>query len=399
MKPISTLAEGVAPSATLAVDSLAKQMKADGKPVIGFGTGEPDFDTPQNIKDAAVAAIAAGKTKYTAASGIAELKKAVCARLREDCGPGYAPAEIVIASGAKHSFYAALRALLNPGDEAVIPAPYWVTYPEAVKMCGAVPVIVAADESAGFKITAAQLEAAVTPKTKLFIINNPSNPTGMLYSEAELRALADVCVRHDLYIVADEIYYKLVYSGKFTSIASLGADIKERTVLINGVSKSYAMTGWRIGYSASSASLARVMENYLSHSTSAPSTVSQWAAVEALAGDQTSVEAMRLEFVRRREYIVRRVNEIPDLSCITPDGAFYVMINVSRLFGRTTGGAAIANADDFALALLERKLVALVSCESFGAPGFVRMTYAAGMDDIAEGLDRIAEFVAGDAQG
>ncbi|MDR0839674.1 MAG: pyridoxal phosphate-dependent aminotransferase, partial [Oscillospiraceae bacterium] len=257
MKEISHVAAAVQASTTLAVDALARQMKAEGLDVIGFGTGEPDFDTPDNIKDAAIRAIREGKTKYTAASGIAELKEAAAAWLYSDTGVAYEPSQIVVASGAKHSVFAALMALVNPGDEVIVPAPYWVTYTEAVKMAGGVPVDVRAEESAGFKITAAQLEAAVTPKTKLVIINNPSNPTGMLYGREELRALTDVCVKHDLYIIADEIYFSLVYDGReFVSVASLGDEVKERTIIINGVSKSYAMTGWRIGFSASNSQLA-----------------------------------------------------------------------------------------------------------------------------------------------
>ncbi|MDR3210057.1 MAG: pyridoxal phosphate-dependent aminotransferase [Oscillospiraceae bacterium] len=394
MKEISRIASAVQASTTLAVDSLAKRMKADGLDVVGFGTGEPDFDTPDNIKDAGVRAIREGRTKYTPAAGILALKKAAAERLNADCGVQYAPEEIVVASGAKHSFFAALMSLVNPGDEVIVPAPYWVTYTEAVKMAGGVPVVIHARETDRFKISAAQLEAAVTPRTKLFVLNNPSNPTGMLYGREELRALADVCVRHDLYIIADEIYYRLVYDGReFVSVASLGEDVRARTILINGVSKSYAMTGWRIGYTASSARLAEVMGNYLSHSTAAPSTISQLAAVEALAGSQESVEAMRREFERRRDYLVARVNTVPGVSCLKPDGAFYVMINLEAQLGRTLGGRLIRDADDFAIAFLETGLVALVSCAGFGDPNYVRMTYAASMDNIREGMDRLEAFV------
>jgi aspartate aminotransferase len=395
LKEISRIAAGVQASTTLAVDSLAKQMKADGLDIVGFGTGEPDFNTPDNIRAAAIAAINAGKTKYTPASGIAELKKAAADRLYADLGIKYEPSQIVVASGAKHSFFAALMCLVNPGDEVIVPAPYWVTYTEAVKMAGGAPIAVRAEESAGFKITAKQLEAAITPKTKAFVINNPSNPTGMLYDETELRALTDICVKHDLYIIADEIYYKLVYDDKkFVSVASLGDDVKRRTIIINGVSKSYAMTGWRIGFSASEKDLASVMANYLSHSTSAPSTISQLAAVEALTGPQESIEAMRREFERRRNYVIERVNAIPGVSCIRPDGAFYVMINITKQLGRTLGGRVILDADDFALAFLETGLVALVSCTGFGDANFVRMTYAASFENIKEGMDRLERFLA-----
>ena len=396
MKELSKIASQVQASTTLAVDALAKQMKADGLDVVGFGTGEPDFDTPENIKEAAIRAIRAGETKYTPAAGIMPLRKAAARRLKLDCGVDYADSQIVVASGAKHSIFAALMALVNPGDEVIVPSPYWVTYTEAVKMVGGVPVVVSADEAAGFKITAAQLDAAVTPKTKLFILNNPSNPTGMLYNKDELVSMCGVCVKHDLYILSDEIYYGLVYDNKaFTSVATLGDAVKDRTILINGVSKSYAMTGWRIGFSASNQKIATVMSNYLSHSTSAPSTISQYAALEALTGPQETIEAMRGVFQERRDYIVRRVGAMDGVSCLNPEGAFYIMLNISRLRGKTMGGRLIKDADDFALAFLEKGLVAAVSCVGFGAPDFVRFTYAASMENIKEGMDRLEIFLKG----
>ena len=394
MKELSRVASQVQASTTLAVDALAKQMKAEGHDVIGFGTGEPDFDTPDNIKEAAIKAIRDGKTKYTPASGLPELKKAVAARLLADTGVAYDASQIVVNSGAKHVVFAALMALLNPGDEAIVPAPYWVTYTESVQMAGGVPVCIRAEERAGFKITAEQLEAAITSKTKLVIINNPSNPTGMLYTKADLEKIAAVCVKHDIYIIADEIYYKLIYGdNEFVSIASLGEDVKERTVIVNGVSKSYAMTGWRIGYSASNAEIAKVMSNYLSHSTHGPATMSQFAAIEALNGPQDTVEEMRKVFEQRRDYLVERVNSISGISCIKPEGAFYVMINISELKGRTLGGRVINDGDDFSLALLEGAKVAIVSCNGFGDPDFVRMTYAASMENIVEGMNRIEKFL------
>ncbi|MBQ4369472.1 MAG: pyridoxal phosphate-dependent aminotransferase, partial [Oscillospiraceae bacterium] len=294
MKSISNIAQGIAPSSTLAVDSLAKEMKKQGIDVITFGTGEPDFDTPENIKQAGIEAIRAGFTKYTAAAGLPELRSAVCQRLKADCGLDYENSEITIASGAKHSVYLALACTVNPGDEVILPAPYWVSYYEIIRMVGGVPVIVTADEKNDFKISAAQLEAAVTDKTKLLILNNPSNPTGMLYTRKELEALAEVCVKNDLYVLSDEIYYRLVYDGReFVSFASLSPEVKERTILINGVSKSYAMTGWRVGYSAANKQLSKVMANFVSHSTGAPATMAQMAAIEALLGDQSGIEAMR----------------------------------------------------------------------------------------------------------
>ena len=394
MKPVSKIAEAVRASTTLAVDSLAKQMKADGLDVVGFGTGEPDFNTPDNINMAGIRAICDGKTKYTPAAGIIPLRKAIAQRLKEDCGVDYDYTQIVVASGAKHSVYIALAAITNPGDEIIIPAPFWVSYYEMVRMVGGTPVIVEAGEEQNFKITAQQLEAAITDKTKCLMLNNPSNPTGMIYSAEELRAIADVCVKHDLYILADEIYYQLIYDGiDFTSIASLGEEVKERTLLINGVSKSYAMTGWRVGYCAANKTLAKIMSNFLSHSTGAPSTISQWASVEALTGPQEGIEAMRLAFLERRDYIVKRINSIPGVSCIVPNGAFYVMMNIEQLIGKTLGGKLIENDDDFAVALLEKALVAVVPCSGFGMKNFVRWSYAASMENIEKGLDRLEKFV------
>lgn len=395
VKAVSKIAEGVHASTTLAVDSLAKQMKEDGYDVIRFGTGEPDFNTPDNINMAAIAAICDGKTKYTPAAGIPALRKAIAKQLQDDCGLSYDYTQIVVASGAKHSVYIALAAITNPGDEIIIPAPFWVSYYEMVKMTGGVPVIVTAGEESGFKVTASQIEAAITDKTKCLMLNNPSNPTGMIYSKDELKSIAEVCVKHDLYILADEIYYKLIYDGiEFTSIASLGEEVKERCLLINGVSKSYAMTGWRIGYCAANKQLAKIMSNYLSHSTGAPSTISQWAAVEAINGPQQSCEEMRKAFEERRDYIVQRMNSIPGVSCIKPNGAFYVMMNIEKLIGRTLGGKLITNDDDFAVAFLESAYVATVPCSGFGMKNFIRWSYAASMDNIKEALDRLEKFLA-----
>ena len=363
--------------------------------MVGFGAGEPDFDTPENIKEVGINAIRNGETKYTPAAGLIPLRQAVADRLKEDCDLDYEATQIVIASGAKHNVFIALLTLLDPGDEVIIPAPYWVSYIEMARMAHGVPVVVTATEEQDFKITPAQLEAAVTDRSKAIIINNPSNPTGMLYSREELQALVDICVKHDLYIISDEIYYGLVYDNKeFVSIASLGEDIKERTILINGVSKSYAMTGWRIGYAAANKQIASVMGNYLSHSTGAPGTMNQIAAAEALSGDQSGIAVMREEFLRRRNYIVERMNTIPGVSCRCPDGAFYIMMNISEIAGRTIGGKLIGNDDDFAVAFLEQANVAVVPCSGFGAPGFVRWTYATSMENIKEGLDRLEKFLA-----
>jgi len=394
LKELSKLAGAVQASTTLAIDALAKQMRADGIDVVGFGAGEPDFNTPEHIKQAAIEAILENFTKYTPASGILPLKEAVCKRMEEDCGLSYKTSQVVVASGAKHNVYIALRALVDPGDEVILPAPYWVSYLELVKMVGGTPVVVTAEESGSFRVTAEQLEAAVTPKTKCLILNNPSNPTGMVYSREELEAIAAVCVKHQIYVIADEIYYGLLYDGlKFTSFASLGEEVKDLTILINGVSKSYAMTGWRVGFACANERLTKVMSNYLSHSTGAPSSISQRAAVAALTGQQDEVEKMRRAFEERRDYIVSRLNAIDGVSCIKPQGAFYVMMNISALCGKTIHGVQINDADDFSSALLQHGLVATVPCTGFGAPHYVRWSYATSMENIKKGMDRLEAFL------
>ena len=396
MKELSCLASQVQASSTMAIDALAKQMKADGVDVIGFGAGEPDFNTPEHIKAAAIQAITGNVTRYTPASGTVELKKAVCARMKADCGVDYKPTQVVVSSGAKHCVYIALRALVNPGDEVILPAPFWVSYLELIKMVGAQPVVVTAQESAGFKMSAQQLRDAITPKTKALILNNPSNPTGMVYSREELEAIAQVCLEHDVYIIADEIYYSLLYDGvKFTSVASLGEEVRKHTILINGVSKAYAMTGWRIGYALADEAVAKVMGNYLSHSTGSPCAISQAASVAALNGPQDEVETMRQAFEARRDYIVERMNRIPGVSCIKPEGAFYVMMNIEQLLGKTICGETIHTCDDFSSAFLKHGLVATVPCSGFGAPNFVRWSYATSMENIQKGLDRLEQFLAG----
>ena len=399
MKELSYLASQVQASSTMAMDALAKQMKADGVDVIGFGAGEPDFNTPDHIKAAAVQAIADNMTRYTPASGTPALKQAVCARMKADCGLDYQPSQVVVTSGAKHCVYIALRALVNPGDEVILPAPFWVSYLELIKMVGAEPVVVTAEETADFKLTASQLREAITPKTKAIILNNPSNPTGMVYSREELLELAQVCVDRDVYIISDEIYYSLLYDEvEFTSVASLGEEIKKHTILINGVSKSYAMTGWRIGYILAEEAVAKVMSNYLSHSTGSPCAISQAASVAALTGPQDEVEVMRQAFEARRNYIVSRLNQIDGVSCIKPEGAFYVMMNIEQLLGKTICGETIHSSDDFCSAFLKHGLVATVPCSGFGAPNFVRWSYATSLENIQKGLDRLERFLAGKEQ-
>ena len=395
MKSLSTIASNVQASTTLALDALYKEMKANGVDVIGFAAGEPDFPTPDYIKYAGMAAIVHDETRYTPATGTLALKKAVCKRLKEDLGLDYEPANIVCSSGAKHCLYIALRAIINPGDEVIIPTPAWVTYNEMVKMVGAESVTIVCTEAENFKLTPEKLEAAITDKTKCVMLNNPSNPTGMLYSREELQGIADVCVKHDLFIIADEIYYKLLYDGReFTSIASLGEDVKELTIIINGVSKSYAMTGWRIGYIAADKRVVSVMSKYLSHSTGNPSAPAQAASVVALNAPQDTVEEMRKAFEKRRDYMVERMNQIPGVSCLKPEGAFYVMMNISQLIGKTLHGQVINNADDFGDIFLKEGLVCIVPCTGFGDPNFLRWSYATSMENIKEGLDRLERFLA-----
>ncbi|BFK87025.1 pyridoxal phosphate-dependent aminotransferase [Pseudoflavonifractor gallinarum] len=395
MKELSRIAESVQASTTMAIDSLFKQMKADGIDVIGFGAGEPDFNTPDEIKAAGIQAIEQNVTRYTPAAGTVELRQAVCDRIAADCGVQYKPNQVVATSGAKHAVYLALRALVNPGDEVILPAPYWVSYIELIRMVGGVPVVVTATEAEHFKLSKEKLAAAITPKTKALILNNPSNPTGMAYSREELEDIAQVCVANDVYVISDEIYYGLLYDGrKFTSFASLSPEAKELTILINGVSKSYAMTGWRIGYACANDRIAKVMANYVSHSTGSPVAISQKAAAVALSGPQEKIEEMRKAFEERRNYLVERMNRIPGVSCLCPEGAFYVMMNLEQLIGKTIQGVEITDDDVFADAFLKKGLVAVVPGAGFGAKNFVRWSYATSMDNIREGLDRLERFLA-----
>ena len=393
MKELSRIATEVRASTTMAIDAMFKQMKADGIDVIGFGAGEPDFNTPDEIKAAGIAAIEQNATRYTPAAGTVELRQAVCGRMKADCGLEYKPSQVVVSSGAKHLVYLALRALVNPGDEVILPAPYWVSYYELIKMVGGVPVVVTATEAEHFKLTAEKLSAAITPKTKAIMLNNPSNPTGMMYSREELEALAAVCTKADIYVISDEIYACLVYDGgEFTSFAALSEDVKERTILINGVSKAYAMTGWRIGYACANDQIAKVMANYVSHSTGSPVAISQKASVAALTGSQEKVETMRQAFEERRNYIVERMNAIPGVSCIKPEGAFYVMMNLEKLIGKTIHGVEITDDDVFADAFLKYGLVAVVPGSGFGAPNFVRWSYATSRHTFKAGLTRREKY-------
>ena len=398
MKSLSEFALAIQPSSTMAIDAMFKQMKAEGQDVIGFGAGEPDFPTPDHIKEAGIRAIQNNDTRYTPSVGTVELRKAICQRLKADCGLDYDFKDIAVSNGAKPCVYVALRALINPGDEVILPAPYWVSYIELIRMVGGVPVVIDTTEAEHFKITAEKLAAAITPKTKCMILNNPCNPTGMMYSRKELEAIAKVCVDNDLYVLSDEIYYSLTYDNEqFTSLAALGEEIKARTLLINGVSKSYAMTGWRIGYIAAPANITKVVGNYLGHCTGSPSAISQKAALAALTAPQDQVETMRQAFEERRDYMVRRMNQIEGISCIKPEGAFYVMMNVEKVVGKELFGQVIHSDDDFASLFLKYGKVAVVPGGGFGAPNFIRWSYAASMDNIKAGLDRLEMFLQGKA--
>lgn len=394
MKPLSIKAGAVQPSATLAIDSKFKQMKAEGLDVVGFGAGEPDFDTPQYIKDAAIKAINDGMTKYTPASGMLELKKAICEKLQRDNGLSYEPANIVVSNGAKHALFNALNAVCNNGDEVIVPSPYWVSYTEMIYMVDAIPVRIPTHERDEFKITAEQLRAAITPRSKVLMLNSPNNPTGMIYSEEELRAIADICVENDLYVISDEIYENLVYDHyKHVSIASFNDEIKKRTIVINGVSKSYAMTGWRIGYSASNPEIAKVISNFQSHAASNPNSIAQCATIAALRGPQDEMKKMVAAFDERRNYMVKRMNEIEGVHCIKPHGAFYVMMNLKKILGTTLYGQKIETADQFCQLFLEKAGVALVPGTSFDAPKHCRWSYATSMKNIEEGLNRLEKFL------
>lgn len=390
---ISEKAKSISPSSTLAIDAKFKQMKADGIDVVGFGAGEPDFDTPKYIKEAAIEAIRAGKTKYTPAAGTVELRKAICKKFEEENNLSYTFDCIVVSNGAKHSLVNAFQAILNPGDEVLIPAPYWVSYPEMVKLADGVPVILQTKEEDGFKFTAEEFRAAITPKTRALVLNSPSNPTGMVYTAEELTELAKVAVEHNIYVISDEIYEHLIYEGKHTSIASVSPEMKALTIIINGVSKTYAMTGWRIGYTASAPEIAKIMSNIQSHATSNPNSIAQAATVAALGGGKEEIAMMKEAFRERRDYMVDRINSIDGVSCLKPHGAFYVLMNISKLKGRTMGGKIIRTSDDFAEVLLEQAKVAVVPCSGFGADDFVRWSYAVSLDNIKEGLNRLENFI------
>ncbi len=391
---LSKKASAVKPSSTLAITARAKELKSQGIDVVGFGAGEPDFNTPKNICDSAIKAINEGFTKYTPAAGTQELKEAVCKKFKESNNLNYSPNQIVISNGGKHSLTNVFTAILNPGDEVIVPAPYWLSYPEIIKLSDGVPVYVRGEKEQSYKINVAQLEKVTTSKTKALIINSPSNPTGMLYTKDELEKIADYAVKNDIYVVSDEIYENLVYGkDKHISIGSLNEEIFKRTITVNGLAKSYSMTGWRIGYTGSSAEIAKLMSSVQSHQTSNPNSIAQKAAVEALVGTQKPVEEMNVEFDKRRKIIYKMVEETEYMSALEPQGAFYVFIDVSQVLEKQYKGEKVNTTDDMAKIMLEDYKVAVVPCGDFGFDDHIRLSYAISEEQIVKGMNRIKEFV------
>lgn len=380
----------LSPSSTLAITAKAKELREQGEDVIGLGAGEPDFNTPKHILDAAVKSMYEGHTKYTASAGLPALKQAIIKKLQTDQGLTYKPSEIIVTNGAKHALYTLFQVLLNDGDEVIIPSPYWVSYPEQVKLAGGVPVYIKSQEENHFKITPEQLAQAVTGKTKAVILNSPSNPTGVLYTQEELVELGKVCLEQDILIVSDEIYEKLVYEGsKHVSIAQLSPELKEQTIIINGVSKSHSMTGWRIGYAAGNDKIIKAMTNLASHSTSNPTTTAQYAAIAAYTGPQEPVEEMRQAFAERLKVIYEKLIAIPGFTCVRPQGAFYLYPNV-KAAAEMTG---YHNVDEFAAALLVEAKVAVIPGSGFGTPDNIRLSYATSLDQLEEAVTRMKQFV------
>ena len=392
---LSRKALNIKPSSTLEITAKANALKAQGIDVVGFGAGEPDFDTPEHIKQAGIDAINNGVTKYTIAAGTVELRKAVCHKLKVENSLDYDYTDIVISNGAKHSLMNTFMALLNPGDEVIIPVPFWLSYSEMVKIADGVPVFVETKEENNFMFSREDLEAAYSPKTKAIIITSPNNPTGMVMSKDDLEMVAQFAIDKDIFVISDEIYEHLIYEDdkKHISIASLSEEIKKRTIVINGVSKSYAMTGWRIGYMAAPAEIAKLAGSLQSHMASNPNAIAQRAATVALTGPQECVEFMRLKFKERRDYIYNRVSNIPHLRAKKPEGAFYLFINVEDTYSMKHGDNVINSAADFAKYLLESKYVAVVPCADFGMSNYIRLSYPISIDEIKKGMDRIEEFV------
>ncbi len=384
----------ISSSPTLAITAKAKQMKQEGIDVIGFGAGEPDFDTPIYIKEAAKKAIDSGFTKYTPASGMKELKEAICKKFKNDNNLDYSPEEILVSCGAKHSIFNAILTLCDEGNEVILPSPYWVSYPEMIKVAGAKPVILKTTQENNFRITPQQLQEAITSKTKLLILNSPSNPTGMVYTKDELLIISSILTEKGIFCISDEIYEKIIYDGQeHVSIASLGSPIKRLTIVVNGVSKSHSMTGWRIGYAAGPKEIIQAMSNLQSHSTSNPTSISQKAALAALEGPQEPLFNMVAEFVKRRDYLVERLNAIKGISCLKPQGAFYVFLDVWQIIGRTFKEQTIKDSVFLAEILLDEANVAVVPGLAFGADEYLRLSYATSMENISKGLQRIEELI------
>ncbi len=391
---LSIKAMQINPSPTLAIDARAKQMKSEGIDVIGFGAGEPDFETPEHIKVAAIEAIRQGFTRYTPASGIPELKAAICYKLRQENDLDYEPEQIVVSNGAKHCLDNVFAAILNPGDEVIIPAPYWVSYPELVKLNDGVPVALETRPGNNYKASIEDLQRALTPRTKALVLNSPCNPTGQVYSREELTQIAAFAVHHQVLIVSDEVYEKLIYgNSEHVSIASLSEEAKKMTITVNGASKTYAMTGWRIGYTAAEKDVAKAIASIQSHAASNPNSIAQKAALAAITSSQECVESMRQAFSERRDYMVKRINDMPYISCIEPEGAFYLFANLSGAFSRTFQGSRLEDSDHMAALLLEHYRIALVPGQGFGAPEYARLSYATSMENIREGMDRLEAFL------
>ena len=392
---LGPLTKVLRPSPTLAVTMKAKALQKEGRDIIGFGAGEPDFDTPDNIKAAAIRAIEEGFTKYTPVGGIDELKDAVIEKLRKDNGLVYTRPQIVVSTGAKHTLFNMAQVLFGQGDEVIIPAPYWVSYPDIVLLADATPVMVDADESEGFKLTPAKLKKAITAKTKALILNSPSNPTGAAYTFDQLKALADVLKGTEIIVVSDDIYEKVVYDDfRFSNMANVSEEMKEKTIVVNGLSKSHAMTGWRMGYAAGPNNVIAAMTEIQSQSTSNATSIVQKASIEALLGDQSFIPKMVAEFKRRRDTIVKALNDIPGITCPLPPGAFYVFPRVSALYGKQYQGKTISTSNDFSEFLLEAANVAVVPGGAFGNDDYIRLSYATSMELIVEGMKRIAGAVA-----
>ena len=391
---LSKKAKSISPSITLEITGKANELKAQGVNVMSFAAGEPDFNTPKNIIEAAVKAMEAGHTKYTKTAGIVELRKAICKKLHQENNLNYSEEQIVVSTGAKQCLANTFLAILNKGDEVILQNPCWVSYTELIKLADGVPVIVNCDENDGYKLSAKNIEKAVTSKTKAILLNSPHNPTGIVYNKNELEEIAQIAKKYNLIIISDEIYEKLIYDGEeHVSIASLSEDAYERTIVINGLSKTYAMTGWRVGYTASSAKLAKIMSSVQSHMTSNVCSISQYAALEALTGPQDSINMMKNAFEERRNFMMKKLEEIDEVSFIKPQGAFYIMVNITYFIGKSINGVKINNSIEFAKMLLEEEKVAVIPGAAFGLENFIRLSYATSMEVIEEGLDRIKSFL------